>query len=48
MNTQKGFSNLLGLLLFITLVGGGLFLYIEKVSKEMPDVDFIATSSVRK
>jgi len=45
MNTQKGFSSLLGLLLFIVLAGGGLFYYTEKVSKEMPEVDTIPNSS---
>lgn len=34
-NNQKGFSTLLGLLLFIVLAGGGLYLYTEKNSKEI-------------
>jgi hypothetical protein len=40
-NKQKGFSTLLGLLFFMVLVGAGLYLYIEKTSKEisLPDVN---------
>lgn len=34
-NKQKGFSTFLGLLLFIVLTGAGLYLYTEKVSKEI-------------
>lgn len=34
-NKQKGFSTLLGLLLIISLSGGGLYLYSKNVSKEI-------------
>lgn len=35
MNTQKGFSSLFILSLLIILIGGGLYLYSEKTSKEI-------------
>jgi len=41
----KGFSSLLGLFLFIVFVGGGLFFYTEKVSKEIPEVDIVSTAT---
>lgn len=33
MNTQKGFSNLLGFLLIIIVLGGGIYFYIQNSSK---------------
>lgn len=47
-NSQKGFSTLLGLLLLIVLAGGGLFLYSEKVSKEIPEVNSVSTTTQKE
>jgi hypothetical protein len=47
-NNQKGFSSLLGLLLFIVLAGGGLYLYSEKVSREIPEINSVSTTTQKK
>lgn len=46
-NTQKGFSTLLSLLLFIVLAGGGLYLYTEKVLKERTKIDSVIEANIK-
>lgn len=47
-NAQKGFAPILIILLGFVLIGGGLYLYTEKVSRELPEVDFVSTSTQKE
>lgn len=47
-NSQRGFSTLLGLSLFIILLGTSLYLYSEKVSKEIPDINSVSTTTQKE
>jgi len=40
--TQKGFAPILIILLGLVVTGGGLYLYAEKVSKEIPEVNSVS------